>query len=554
MKQGKAMGKNISRKINEILNEAKSISTSYPNKAYEMSREALYLSQKNNLKPEEGYALIGMALACRAKSENNKMLDNAYNALEIFEELHVPYGQVKALNLIGIAYFYNAMYDEALQYFLQALDMSEELRDDFLLSSVLNNVGEVFRESGKYDNAMEYFTRAHKISTGINSNLNTASLLNNIGEIYFMNNKYDEALEYFTESYNIIKEEKEMIILGEVENKLGKVYYVRQDYHKAAEYFFSSLKTLETVDNKFYAIDTLVNIAKLQLQNESGNPLYYFEKALYYAEKTKAKKKLSEVYKILANHYEEKSNFKTSLEYYKKYHGIEQEIAASITESKLEILKIELNHIKVNHEFEKVKIINKRLEMEISNQRKQLEKMQRLNKDLEKKALVDELTGIPNRSYINYHLDKAWQEALLHDNVIALYFIDIDNFKKYNDYWGHLKGDECLIKIANCIKCIQSNREDIFGRYGGEEFIYCTKDINYEQALELGNLIKNEVEGLCMKYTADRNGGVVTISVGGVLGRPSDISNIYDMVKAADMELYKAKNAGRNKILMNNLI
>lgn len=548
------MGKNVSKEINKILNEAKSISTSYPSKAYEMCREAYDLSQKSNLKLEEGHALIGMALVFRAKSENNKMLDYSYNALDIFEELHVPYGQVKALNLIGIAYFYNSMYNEALQYFLQALDVSEELRDDFLLSSVLNNIGEIFRELGKYDNALEYFNRAYKISNGINSNINTASLLNNIGEIYFIKNKYDEALGYFTESYNIIKEEKEMIIFGEVENRLGKVYYVRQNYDKAAEYFYSSLKRLEAVDNKFYAIDTLVNIAKLQMQNESGQPLYYFEKAVHYAEETNAKKKLSEVYKILADHFEEKSKFKTSLEYYKKYHGIEQEIAASITESKLEILKIELNHIKVNHEFEKVKIINKRLETEISIQRERLEKMQKINKNLEKKALEDALTGIPNRSFVNNHLNKVWEEALLHNDIIALYFIDIDNFKKYNDYWGHLKGDECLIKIANCLKCIQSKRKDIFGRYGGEEFIYCTRNIDYEQASELGNMMRNEVQKLCFKYTADSSSSVVTISVGGVLGRPSDFSSISGMVQAADMELYKAKNAGRNTMLMSNLI
>lgn len=548
------MENNISKEIYKTLDEAKDISTTYPDKSYAMCEEVYHMSRKNHLKLEEGYSLIGMAFACRAKSEINKMMDYSYNALEIFEASQEPLGKIKALNLIGIAYFYNSMYEQALNYLLQALDLLENFNDNFLLSCILNNIGEVYRESAKYETALEYYYRALEICLSINSKFASASLLCNIGEIYFMEKKYNDALKYFTKSYDILIEEKNMVLLGEVENKLGKVHLINKNYSTAAEYFSNSLRRLENVDNKFYGIDVLVNLAKLQLKNDSTVSFYYFEKAIQYAEKINAKKKLSEIYKLLSETYEKSGDLRNALEYLKKYNRVEQEIMTSIVGNKLEILKIELDHLKENEKFEKIKLVNQRLEMEISNQRYKLEEIQKLNALLEKKAFEDELTCIPNRSYLNYHLNETWAECMLYNKVIALFIIDIDNFKKYNDYWGHSKGDECLIKIANCIKEIQTERKDVFGRYGGEEFIYYTADINYDQALELGNLIRTKVENLYMKYTSDDNSSVVTISVGGILGKPSNLTNISNMIQFADKELYKAKNMGRNITLINNLI
>jgi len=548
------MENNLLKEIYKILDEAKVISTTYPNKSYTMSKVMYDLSKKNNFKLEEGYSLISMSLACRAKSENNKMLDFSYSAFEIFKELQEPIGQIKSLNLIGIAYFYSSMYEQALKYLLQAQDLLEKYKDDYLLSCVLNNIGEVFRESMKYDRALEYYDRALKIGSDVSSKINTASLLSNIGEIYFLENKYNEALEYITKSYDILIEEKDMVFLGDVENKLGKVHYINENYNKAEEYFLSSLKRLEKVDNKFYAIDVLMNIAKLQFEKDGNPPFNHYEKAIKYAEISNAKKKLSEVYKTIADYFEKIGEFEEALEYFKKLNRIDKEINTLITGNKFEIIKIELEHLNESHKFKEIEMINSRLELEISNQQEELDKIQQLNEVLEEKAFEDELTSVPNRRYITYHLNKMCEERLPQDQIIALFIIDIDNFKKYNDSMGHYKGDKSLIKVANCLKNIQEKREDIFGRYGGEEFIYYAKNISYDEALELGNLFRIEVEKLSLKYTVENDSCAVTISVGGALGRLSSFHNANQIIQMADKELYKAKNMGRNITLLNSLI
>ena len=537
------MEKTISHEIYKLLEKAKAIASVYPYKSFEISKEAYNISRKNNLKDLEGYSLISMSFACRAKTEINEMLNYSFKAFEIFEDTNEIAGKIKSLNLIGIAYFYSSMYEEALKYFLQVVDLTDQQKDDFLLSCVLNNIGEVYRESSSYNKALEYFFRTLELCEKNEFIKNSAAILGNIGEVYFRENKFDEALEFYIKSYKILAEENDMVCLGDLENRLGKIYYITGNRNKAEEYYFCALNRLEEIGNKYYAIDVMMNISELLATKDSKKSLYYCEKAIQYAEKINAKKKLCEVYKVVSEYYENAGDFKVSLEYYKKYAHINEEIMASSLGNKLEILNIELMHDKKTDKYEKIK---DRLEKEISNQKKEFEKIKKANEVLEKKAFEDELTAVPNRRCINNRLTKTFEESQVNDDVIALFMMDIDYFKKYNDYWGHSKGDECIKKIANCISNIQLKRRDTFGRYGGEEFVYFTKFLNYDQALELGNLIRYEVEKLDLYYMDEGRRMTVTISIGGALGKVSDLICVSNILQLADEELYNAKSTGRN--------
>lgn len=547
------MGENISKEIFKILDEAKEIASINPNRSLAMSRKVYNLAKQNNLKKEEGYALISMSLACRAKADITVWLDYSYSALKIFQDVEDILGKIKALNLIGIAYFYNSMFEQALSFFLQALDLIEENKEPFLLSSILNNVGEVFRESGKYDIALGYYDRAFKIATSTNKKIVIASLLNNIGEIYLLKHDYDEALESFINSYEIFLGEKDMIMLAQVEDNLGKVFYKNKNYISAEKYFNMSLKRLEYIDNKFYGIDVLMDIGIYEFDKNKNKAFNCFKKAIAYAEEIKAKKKLSIAYKTIAEFYERVSDFKEALIYFKKYHFIDQEISSFIVGKKLEILKIELDHLKEKHQFEEIKNANHMLEIEILNKKSELKKVQELNKSLEDKVFKDELACVPNRRYINYYLNKDLGEASKHDSSMILYIIDIDDFKKYNDTLGHTKGDECIIKIASALNNISIDNDSVFGRYGGEEFICYAKNITYDEALELGSKLRKCIEELGLAYISCGINNMVTISLGGVYGKISKFKDIIEMIEVADRELYKAKNMGKNTVLINNI-
>jgi len=105
-----------------------------------------------------------------------------------------------------------------------------------------------------------------------------------------------------------------------------------------------------------------------------------------------------------------------------------------------------------------------------------LDKMEKANRDLSVEVLSNELTNIPNRRGVKNYIDQVWKESEKKPINLALLMIGIDFFKRYNDYYGHIEGDTCLIKIADCLKSVFGNRNGIVGRFGGEEFVCFIKE------------------------------------------------------------------------------
>jgi len=547
------MSEYLSVKILKMLEESEKMYTSLPKKAYEISEEAYKLSMDNDMKSESASSLIMMAKVCRIRTDVNQMYALSYDAYELFCELDDNLGMAKALNLVGITYFYRSMYEQSADTLIKGLKLIEVKDDLKLYSSLLNNIGEVFKETENYDMAIEYYDRGIAVCVDTNLDAYKATMLDNKGDICLIKGEYIEAYKYFNESYDILKKENDPIHLSEAENRLGKAYYYSEDYDTAKLYFERALNRLEEVDNKFYSAEVLINITKLNFKNDQRKSFNSLERAINYAEKANSKKKMSEVYALAAELYEKTNNFKIALEYFKKHHFTEQEIKTSIMGDKLELIKMELARLDVDNTMDEVMAINKQLESEISYQRHELKKIQNVNVNLEKRVFEDSLTEIPNRNYLDYNLVKYMKSCVVNNENLVLFMIDIDHFKKYNDYWGHLKGDECLKSVAKVFKNIRENRSDILGRYGGEEFIYCSKVNNYGEAMLLGNLLRTEVELLKSKYSFENEDNVLTISLGGILVKPSQATDIFDLIEVADKELYKGKDSGRNIVMIKEV-
>ncbi|MDW7669724.1 MAG: tetratricopeptide repeat-containing diguanylate cyclase, partial [Bacillota bacterium] len=515
-----------------------------------LSEEAYNMSKSNGLELEEGYSLISMAFAARAKSEIKEMLDLSFKALNIFDRENEIIGKIKAMNLIGIAYFYSSMYEESLKYLLEVSELLNIEKDDFLLSCVLNNIGEVYRESQKYEQALKYYNKAADISKENSYEKIYASILGNIGEVYFSKKSFEKSLEILKESYEILVNCNDMVSLGENENRIGKLYFNIGDYSKAHEFYNSSLIRLQNIENKYYLIDAYINIAKLKEISNPEEALHYFKKALDTSENINAKKKSCEIYKMISEIYEILGDYKSSLEYNKKHSNTDKEIMASNLGNKLEILNIEIENTKEKNNYREIK---KRLEQEIEYQRIEIEKIKKTNETLFHKAYEDELTGIPNRRSINSYLKRILIDETNEDENIGVLMIDIDHFKRYNDYWGHAQGDLCLKKIAATINEVQESDNYIFGRYGGEEFVYVLRDTDYIKIKEIGNKIREVVEKLNIHYIFEEQKQLLTVSVGGAYGKITKLNKFSNLMELADKELYKAKDKGRNTTIINNL-
>jgi len=165
---------------------------------------------------------------------------------------------------------------------------------------------------------------------------------------------------------------------------------------------------------------------------------------------------------------------------------------------------------------------------------------------LENISSIDGLTGIANRKRFNDYLNIEWNRAQRNKIPISLIMTDIDCFKLFNDFYGHPKGDECLVKVADTLRTSVKRPTDLVARYGGEEFVVVLPDTDMTGAFHIGESMRCKVHNLTIPHTGSIVSDCVTISVGVSNITPTEKLSPGMLVEAADKALYEAKRESRN--------
>jgi diguanylate cyclase (GGDEF)-like protein/PAS domain S-box-containing protein len=165
---------------------------------------------------------------------------------------------------------------------------------------------------------------------------------------------------------------------------------------------------------------------------------------------------------------------------------------------------------------------------------------------LEQLATRDGLTGLANRRCFDDTLQAEWQRALRQQQPLSLLMVDVDNFKQYNDAYGHLGGDECLQRIA-CAVSSEMRANDLVARYGGEEFAVILPNQSLKGAAIVAERIRCRVEQLHLPNLGSKQ-HVVTVSIGAATALAAPENDPSQLVATADSALYRAKHMGRNRI------
>jgi len=169
------------------------------------------------------------------------------------------------------------------------------------------------------------------------------------------------------------------------------------------------------------------------------------------------------------------------------------------------------------------------------------------NLRLEALSMTDSLTGLANRRCFDDMIAAEWQRAIRPQTSIGVAMIDIDHFKRYNDRYGHLGGDECLRRVARVLRDSVRGGNDLVARYGGEEFIIVLPGADLAAVLPVAERARAAVEALKEPHEKSAY-GVVTISVGIAAMVPTKQIDAGALVQRADAALYRAKKNGRNRI------
>ncbi|OEF97083.1 diguanylate cyclase domain-containing protein [Desulfuribacillus alkaliarsenatis] len=197
--------------------------------------------------------------------------------------------------------------------------------------------------------------------------------------------------------------------------------------------------------------------------------------------------------------------------------------------------------------LKEISTMNQELEKLVDKRTQQLEDT---NKRLLELSMVDCLTQVPNRLQFNQKLEEFLFAAKNESKPLSILFIDIDFFKNYNDYYGHLQGDQALKDVAKVLQEYVLQEDAFLARYGGEEFVVLCLNKDSAQTFQLAEKLRKAVEKLKIPHKSSTISKYITISVGAISVHPENRQPTA-LLDIADQALYGAKNEGRNRSVMN---
>lgn len=193
--------------------------------------------------------------------------------------------------------------------------------------------------------------------------------------------------------------------------------------------------------------------------------------------------------------------------------------------------------------------IHKPINATITRARVQNQLLHKQQSDLLKSlALIDGLTGVANRRRFDTELETDWLQAIRNQTPISVLMIDVDNFKAFNDHYGHQAGDDCLRRVAQTIATIVGRPYDLVARYGGEEFICLLPNTDQGGARFIASQIERNIRELAIDHLHSTNAPVLTVSVGVATSTPTQGNDPQQLITDADKQLYNAKHEGRGRV------
>jgi len=212
-----------------------------------------------------------------------------------------------------------------------------------------------------------------------------------------------------------------------------------------------------------------------------------------------------------------------------------------IEKSKQELSDIALENARLYEEIEKYahtledKVTERTQELEIKNQQ--------LEQEIKERKLVEKTL-----QEVNQKLERLQREQ----KPLSLVLCDVDHFKLYNDFYGHLQGDDCLCQIAQAIAQALSRPADLIARYGGEEFAVILPNTDLTGTYEVTKKVQQAIRELKLPHESSKTSQFVTISMGISCQIPNREQTLEDLIRTTDQALYAAKDQGRDRIIIAN--
>jgi len=332
-------------KVNALINLSGNLVRTDANLALKYANNARILAEKIDFKSGEGYALKAIGMAYYFQSDYVEALISWQQALAVFQEIDDKVGISNMLNNLGAVSFNKGDDEKALQYYLESLNAAEQSGDTLRITTALLNIGAVyFNKESTHDLALEYYLKALPLSEqgGDQEAIGTAEV--NIGEIYLARGDDNSALTYFQKGLEAYKKTENGNVPYALYN-IGKVYTQRGDYETAIRYQNEAFNLAKSLNSKKEMSQAMIGLAEAYAKKgENSKAISAYHNAQEIAHEIGANYQLKDAYQGLAELYSKLSDFRRAYQYQNLYSGIKDTLYNSEMDKRMQsmVLKSEL--------------------------------------------------------------------------------------------------------------------------------------------------------------------------------------------------------------------
>ena len=502
------------------------------------------------------------------------------NLISVCNRLVKKARAIDDVNLLGYSYYYLADayymistdYRKFNQNLLKAIEYLQTSRDFEHLARCYNLLGIDALSHGNPELALDFFLTGLKYSEELGEESVTSGLiLFNIGQIYFDNGDAKEALSYVRQAYKEIKRNKKDILyyrnllfcycfLADCYMELGKkdmvsknlegIEQLEQNSEVNTEYF----NTIPVLDIKMRGYHYLADRDMFEKYADmlsysiqyNKHPLDSIEDIIKSCRFLLKIGRIGEVRRIVSNTDEILNEL--NIPNLKKGHAtLKIELYEKLDNKDL-LQKALYEYYTYSLASDKEKLENYKFFLNVRNR---LSKMEKENRQLLKKAETDSLTGLGNRYGLNNFADSAFEKAFTAQKLLAVEILDVDNFKRFNDSYGHQTGDECLRMISGLIREKCDSNPGIHGfRYGGDEFVIIYEGMTDEEVMGHAIDLRDRVTSLEISGRDGKRLTGITVSQGIRNSIPKETNKLWDFMYAADNALYEVKGHQKGQVAL----
>ncbi len=514
-------------------------------------RRALALLERSGDPRGRADVLNGIGNVHWRRGEYPEAMRCHLRALEMQRATGDSLGEGLSLNALGNVSYHLGDYGQALDYYQASLKLREEIGDRVGVAYCLNNIGNIHGQLGESQRALEYMLQALAIKEGADPQAAGISMLN-VGSAYADLGDDDRALAYMDRAAVRLRETGARDAEATCLRDIGRVHERRGDLDKALDCYQASLATTRALGARMAEAETLIRLGALRVRTgEHDAGLADLHSALEMVSELGARPQVYAAHEALTQVYEARGELGRALEHYRAFHAAWRDVFNAETNARIKSVLVRAEVQQAQREAEILRQKNDELtaaygRLRHADEEKALlvARLREQAAELERQTREDALTGLFNRRHLDTLLSAEWERALRFGRAMTVAMADIDHFKDVNDRFSHAVGDEVLRTVARILR-ENTRGVDVVARYGGEEFCLVLVEATADEAVRLCERLRGLIAD--HDWASIRPGLALTVSIG-VAGLHEGADAPDVLLAAADMRLYAAKHAGRNRV------